>query len=32
MRHTRNAEVLAEARKTVDDNQRALAELQAKML
>ena len=31
MRHTKNAEVLAEARKTVDDNQRALAELQAKM-
>ena len=31
MRHTKNAEVLAEARKTVDDNQRALTELQAKM-
>lgn len=31
MRHTKNAEVLAEARKTVDDNQRVLAELQAKM-
>jgi uncharacterized protein (DUF305 family) len=31
MRHTKNAEVLAEARKTVDDNQRALAGLQAKM-
>lgn len=31
MRHTKNVEVLAEARKTVDDNQRALAELQAKM-
>lgn len=31
MRHTKNVEVLAEARKTVDDNQQALAELQAKM-
>lgn len=31
MRHTKNAEMLAEARKTVDDNQRALTELQAKM-
>lgn len=31
MRHTKNAEVLAEARNIVDDNQRALAELQAKM-